>query len=88
MKKYACKFFLFLLAPIFLMSFNLNHIDIATAADSDGNISKDFGNLSTNAESIITLPLPKACVYDDGEDPKARIQMIVKKLATTAMKEL
>jgi len=57
------------------MSFNVNHIDMATAANSDGNISKDFGNLSTNVDnvitdSIITIPLPKACVYDDGENPK------------------
>jgi hypothetical protein len=70
MKNYAYGLFLFLLASVFVMSFNINHIDMA-AADSDGNISKDFGNLSNlDINNIIQLPLPTACVFNDGDNPK------------------
>ncbi len=66
MKKYVILTF-FLFASVYLTTFNTNPVNAANTVES---FSKNHTNTLSLDSNMIALPLPTACVFDDGDLPK------------------
>jgi hypothetical protein len=66
MKKYVILTF-FLFASVYLTTFNTNPVNAVNTVES---FSKNHTNTLSLDSNMITLSLPTACVFDDGDLPK------------------